>query len=130
MMKRPFRKMINDLNLTQDQQAKLRALHKQMREEGKTVFEQMKKIREKVREELLKDKPSKPALDDYAGQLAGLHKRIIQNRHQHLLKAKAILTPEQFTKFVNHEWRSPGAEGDKRQFQRKGRRGPPSDDAD
>jgi Spy/CpxP family protein refolding chaperone len=130
MMKRPFQKMINDLKLTQNQQAELKAQHKQMREKGKEIFEQMKKVREKVRAELLKDKPSKPALDDYAAQLAGLHKQLIQNRHEHLLQAKAILTPEQFSKLVNHEWRGPEPEGDRRPFQGKGRRGPPPDDMD
>jgi Spy/CpxP family protein refolding chaperone len=130
MMKRPFAKMINDLKLTQDQQAELKAQHKQMREEGKVIFEQMKKIREKVSSELLKDKPSRPALDDYAAQLAGLHKQLIQKRHEHLLKAKAILTPEQFAKLVNHEWKKNGPAGDRRPFKGKGRHGPPPDDMD
>ncbi len=111
MMQRPFQKMINDLKLTPDQQTKLKAQHKQMRKEGKLIFEQMKGIRDKVRSELLKDKPSKAALDDYAAQLAELHKQLIRKRHEHLLEAKAILTPEQFSKLVNHEWQGPGPEG-------------------
>ena len=130
MMKRPFAKMISDLKLTQDQQAELKTQHMQMREKGKVIFDQMKKVREKVRVELLKDKPSKPALDDYAAQLAGLHKQLIQNRHEHLLHAKAILTPEQFSKLVNHEWKKSGPDDDGRPFHGKGRRGPPPDDMD
>jgi Spy/CpxP family protein refolding chaperone len=108
---RPFQKMISDLKLTPDQQAKLQAQHKEMREQGKAVFEQMKKIREKVKTELLKDTPSPTVLDDYAAQLAGLHKQLIQKRHEHLLQAKKILTPEQFSKLVNNEWKRPGTEG-------------------
>jgi len=110
-MQRPFQKMIIDLKLTPDQQAKLKAQHKQMREDGKVIFEQMKGIREKVKSELLKDKSSKSVLDDYATQLAGLQMQLIQKRHEHLLQAKAVLTPEQFTKLVNHEWQGP--EGDR-----------------
>jgi len=112
--------MINDLKLTPDQQAKLQTQHKEMREQGKVIFEQMKKIREKVKTELLKDKPSPAALDDYASQLAGLHKQLIQKRHEHLLQAKKVLTPEQFSKLVNHEWKMPGPEGG-RPFPGKGR---------
>jgi Spy/CpxP family protein refolding chaperone len=108
---RPFQKMITELKLTPDQQAKLQAQHKEMREQGKMIFEQMKKIREKVKTELLKDKPSPAALDDYAAQLAGLHRQLIQKRHEHLLQAKKILTPEQFSKLVNHEWKRQGTEG-------------------
>jgi Spy/CpxP family protein refolding chaperone len=118
---RPFQKMINDLKLTPDQQAKLKAQHKQMREDGKQLFEQMKSIREKVKAELLKDKPSKIALDDYATQLAGLHKQLIQKRHEHLLQAKAILTPEQFAKLVNHEWQGPGGPEGERPYKGMGK---------
>jgi Spy/CpxP family protein refolding chaperone len=130
MTQKPFQKMISELKLTPDQQAKLRAQHKQMREEGKVLFEQMKKVRGKVREELLKDKPSTFVLDDYAAQLAGLQKQLIQKRHEHLLKAKAILTPEQFSKLVSHEGKGFGPEGDRPLFRKKGEHGPPTDDID
>jgi Spy/CpxP family protein refolding chaperone len=128
LRQKPFQRMIDELKLTPDQQAKLRAQHKQMREEGKVIFEQMKKIREKVREELLKDKPSKSALDDYAEQLAGLHKQLIQKRHEHLLQAKALLTSEQFSKLVNHTGEKFCPEGDRTPFPKKGKHGPPMDD--
>jgi Spy/CpxP family protein refolding chaperone len=127
----PFQKMINDLKLTTDQQAKLQAQHKEMREQGKVIFEQMKKIREKVKTELLKDKPSPAALDDYAAQLAGLDKQLIQKRHEHLLQAKKALTPEQFSKLANHEWKRSGPEGC-RPFpgKGKGKHGPEKGDED
>jgi Spy/CpxP family protein refolding chaperone len=130
MTQKHFQGLVNDLKLTPDQQSRLKTQHQQMREEGKAVFKEMKKVREKVRAELLKDKPSKPALDEYATQLAGLHKQLIQKRHEHLLQAKAILTPEQFSKLVNREESRPGPEGDGRQFHGKERHGPPSDDTD
>jgi Spy/CpxP family protein refolding chaperone len=130
MMKRPFRKMVNDLQLTQRQQAELKAQHEQGREKGKEIFGKMKEIREKVRAELLKNKPSKAALDECAAQLAGLHKQLIQNRHDHLLKAKKILTPEQFSKLVSHEWRKAGPSRDRGPARRKGKRGPPPHDRD
>lgn len=110
-MQKPFQKMFKELKLTPDQQTKLKAQHRQMKEEGKAIFEQMKGIRDKVRTELLKDKPSKATLDDYATQLAELHKQLIRKRHEHLLGAKAVLTPEQFSKLVNREYKGPGQMG-------------------
>jgi Spy/CpxP family protein refolding chaperone len=127
LLQKPFQKMIIELNLTQEQQVKLRAQHKQMLEEGKVIFEEMKKVREKVREELLKDKPSKSTLDDYASQLAGLHKQLIQKHHEHLLQTKAILSPEQFSKLLNHEGKGFGQPGDRPFFQKKGKHGPADD---
>ena len=130
MIQKPFQKMISDLKLTPDQQAKLQAQHRQMREEGKLIFAQMKGIRDKEKTELLKDKPSIAALDDYATQLAELHKQLIQKRHEHLLQAKAILTPEQFSKLVNHEPKGPGPEGDWPHKKKGGGHGPETGDMD
>jgi len=124
MMQRPFQKMIKELNLTQDQKTKLKALRMQMKESRQQIFNQMKGVRNKIKEELLKDKPSKTALDGYASQLGELSKQIAQKLADHLLQVKAILTPEQFTKLVNHDWMGqlmkrkgqgrhrPGADGD------------------
>ena len=124
MMQRPFQKMIKELNLTQDQKTKLKALRMQMKESRQQIFNQMKGVRNKIKEELLKDKPSKTVLDGYASQLGELSKQIAQKLADHLLQVKAILTPEQFTKLVNHDWMGqlmkrkgqgkhrPGADGD------------------
>jgi Spy/CpxP family protein refolding chaperone len=121
---RPFLKMIQELNLTQDQKTKLKALRQQMKEPRQQIIEQMKGIRKKIKEELLKDKPLKSALDGYASQLGDLSKQIAQKLADHLLQVKAVLTPEQFAKLVNHDWMGqfmkqrgqgknhPGAEGE------------------
>lgn len=128
---RPFQRMISDLKLTKDQQAKLQAQHREMREQGKLIMEQMKKIRAEVKTELLKDKPSQAVLDDCANRLAGLHKQQIQKRHTQLLQAKAIMTPEQFSKLVNHESKRPGPErGRPFHGKDKGKHGPPPCDMD
>jgi hypothetical protein len=67
----------------------------------------MKAVREKAKAELLKASPSKQVLDDYASQLGDLHKQLVQNLHLQALKAKTILTPEQFSKMVNFQWMGP-----------------------
>jgi Spy/CpxP family protein refolding chaperone len=103
-MEKHHQKMMADLKLTADQQSKIQALHKGFETAGKTLVEQMKGINEKVKTELLKDQPSKQVLDGYAVQLADIQKQLIQKRFDHVLQVKTILTKEQFSKHISHEW--------------------------
>jgi len=97
--------MFGELGLTAEQKEKLNGLHSEMGAARKKNFEAVRTIREKTKEELLKEEPSKSTLDSYAGELGNLHKEISIARHDHLLKVKQILTAEQFSKIVNKEWR-------------------------
>jgi Spy/CpxP family protein refolding chaperone len=110
-MEKHHQKMMADLNLTADQKAKLQALHNGMKETGKALNEQMKGINEKVKVELLKDQPSKQVLDGYATQLADIQKQLIQKHYDHVLQVKTVLTKEQFTKHLSHEWMGPPCAG-------------------
>ena len=96
-------KMMTDLKLNADQKAKIKELHKKHRESMKPFHEKMKATREQLKAELLKPQPSKQALDGFAAKLGDLHKQMAQKRNNHLLQFKAILTPEQFSKLVNHD---------------------------
>jgi|WetSurMetagenome_2_1015567.scaffolds.fasta_scaffold626945_1 Spy/CpxP family protein refolding chaperone len=102
-MEKHHQKMMADLKLTADQETKIQALHKNMMETGKPLFEQMKGINDKVKAEMLKDQPSKQALDGYATQLADIQKQLMQKRYDHVLQVKTILTKEQFSKHMSME---------------------------
>ena len=97
-------KMMADLKLTAEQKEQLKGLHQQHRQDMKPFFEKMKGIRGKVKAELLKPTPSKPALDGYAAELGNLHKQMALKRNEHLLQMKAVLTADQFAKLVNKDW--------------------------
>jgi Spy/CpxP family protein refolding chaperone len=97
-------KMMAELKLTAEQNEQLKGLHQQHRQDMKPFQEKMKGIRDKVKAELLKPAPSKPALDGYAAELGDLHKQMALKRNEHLLQMKAILTAEQFAKLVNKDW--------------------------
>jgi Spy/CpxP family protein refolding chaperone len=85
-------------------------------------FEAVRKVRDKIKDELLKDSPSRKTLYGYAGELGELHKQITKERSNHLLKVKKILNPEQFKKLIEHENRmGKGKFGNR--GHRKGRRG-------
>jgi Spy/CpxP family protein refolding chaperone len=126
-------RMFADLNLTKDQQAKLKALHETLKGSHKQVFDQMKALREKTKAELLKPQPSGKVLDGYATLFGDLQKQLAQKRNGHMLQIKAILTPEQFAKLLSREEKGPGSgpRGDKGNGC-KGGRGPgpggPDDD--
>jgi Spy/CpxP family protein refolding chaperone len=102
-MEKHHQKMMADLKLTADQKTKIQARHKEMEKTGKALFDQMNGISEKVKAELLKDQPSKQALDGYATQLADIQKQLLQKRYDHVLQVKTILTKEQFSKHMSHE---------------------------
>ncbi len=100
-----------ELGITSEQEAKLRELHTEAQKSRKAHMEKVKDLREKTRQELLKDNPSKSTLNDYAKQMGDLHKIMNENRIDHLLKMKAILTPEQFSKIASRGFM--GGEGPK-----------------
>ncbi len=91
------------LELTEDQKAKLKEIHEEMADARKENFEAAKALRAKIKEELLKNEPSKSVLDSYADELGKLHKEMSRARHEQLLKVKKVLTAEQFSKIVNKE---------------------------
>jgi Spy/CpxP family protein refolding chaperone len=103
-MEKHHQKMMADLKLTADQKTKIQALHKDFETSAKALAEQMKGIDEKVKAELLKDQPSKQVLDGYATQLADIQKLLLQKKYDHVLQVKTILTKEQFSKHISHEW--------------------------
>lgn len=96
-------KIWEELNLTKEQKEKLKELHKEMVELRKSHIDSVKNIRASIKEELLKDTPSKSALERYASTLGEFHKSMTIERLEHLLKVKNILTKEQFEKLVSME---------------------------
>jgi Spy/CpxP family protein refolding chaperone len=85
-----------DMNLTTEQQEKLKALHEEMQVTRDKHKDEVMSVRKKISEELLKDAPSTTTLDGYAKELGDLHAKMTRERYDHLLKVKKILTPEQF----------------------------------
>jgi Spy/CpxP family protein refolding chaperone len=95
------------LNLTDDQQAKLKTLRQEMRESRKANFEKMKALLDKSKEELLKPSASKAVLNGYAKEMGELHRALAEQMADHMLKVKTILTKDQFAKLLGNEMRPP-----------------------
>jgi len=88
------------LGLTPEQETKLKELQKQAAPARREQMKKIEELRGKINAELLKEKPSKKVLDDYSTQMGNLHKQMNLLSIDLLLKAKTILTPEQFKKFT------------------------------
>jgi len=95
--------MYEELGLTEEQKAKLKELHQEIKAARAKNFETARNLRMKIRDELLKENPSTSQLDLYAAELGEVHKLIAKQHNDHLLKVKAVLNSEQFAKIVNKE---------------------------
>jgi Spy/CpxP family protein refolding chaperone len=100
-------KMWAELGLSQDQQAKLKGMRKDMKEFREQNFEKMKVLLDKTKEELLKTSPNKSTLFGYAKEMGELHKAMAEHMADHMLFLKSVLTKEQFAKLLSNEFHPP-----------------------
>lgn len=91
------------LNLTVDQQAKVKTLRAEMKDFRKANFEKMKSLLDLSKAELLKAAPNKSVLYGYAKEMGDLHKTMSEHMADHMLKMKSILTKEQFEKLLSRD---------------------------
>jgi Spy/CpxP family protein refolding chaperone len=105
-------KIAQELGLNADQKTKLKALREEMKTVRKDHMEKMKALRDKSRDELLKAAPAQAVLYGYAKEMGDLHTVMAQKEADHLLKVKAVLTPEQFKKLLSKDFRHGPEEGE------------------
>jgi Spy/CpxP family protein refolding chaperone len=123
--------IMKKLNLTEEQKTKLEALRKEYKPLKQKQWKEMKAIRLKSKEELLKDKPDRAVLTQYSKEIAAFHEKMAESMTNHLLKAKTILTKEQFEKLLSKDF----MEGMHKQKMNNGqkncphqKKGPPEDE--
>ena len=117
------RHAFEELNLTDEQHTKIKLLKLDMQKEHVLHFDEVRKIRNKIKEELLKEKPSEAKLNGYAKELGKLHGKLSEKRMAHLLKVKEVLSTEQFENILSKEFRKEmlhnkkhGKRGGKKEF--------------
>lgn len=111
-------RMCAEMGLTEEQNAKLSEMHKEIHAVRTKSFESIRAVRAKISEELKKENPSSTQLDAYAAELGNLHKEMVQHHNNHLLKVKTVLTADQFAKLVSKEEKGFGMH-----FDKKGKKG-------
>jgi Spy/CpxP family protein refolding chaperone len=97
----PARRMWAELNLTADQEAQFKEINSRHAPARRESAQRIEELREKINQEILRDKPSKSMLIQYAGTIGELQKKMSLASVSHLLEVKAVLTPEQFKTFVS-----------------------------
>jgi len=97
----PARKMWEELNLTAEQEAQFREINSRYAPERRAQAQRIEELREKINQEILRDKPSRSVLIQYASQIGETQKKMSLASVDHLLSVKAVLTPEQFKTFVS-----------------------------
>jgi len=113
----PARRMRAELNLTADQEAKFKEINARYAPARRESAQRIEELREKINQEILRDKPSKSMLIQYAGTIGELQKKMSLASVGQLLDVKAVLTPEQFKTFVSM---SPTTTGGRRGSPRRG----------
>jgi Spy/CpxP family protein refolding chaperone len=104
-------RMAKELGLSVQQKAKLKELREEMKGIHKAHMEKMKSLLDKSKEELMKPVPSKDVLYANARQSGELRRVMAEKEADHLLKVKAVLTPEQFGKLLSRDFMLRGCPG-------------------
>ena len=98
------------LNLTSEQQEKLRDNRKKQEEQISRLSNQLKEKRQILQQELKKSSVTKESLAPVITELKSLQAQLIDIRIEGILAVKQLLTPEQFEQFQQimderlHKW--------------------------
>ena len=94
-----FEKIVEELNLTTEQQEALRQQRTGHREKRKALMETFRAKKEVLREELEKEEIDKEKIDSIVSEIKPLLGQQIELRVEDTLAMKEILTAEQYQKF-------------------------------
>jgi hypothetical protein len=92
------------IGLSEEQIAKLEPLRDEMKKVRAETATESEEFRKQIDAELLKKAPNKKAISSMVQKQGDLRKRVSQARADALLKAKAIVSEEQFAKLVENHW--------------------------
>lgn len=95
-----FEKMQKELNLTPEQAQRLKELRNQHREKRKNGWKDIRAKRQKLQEELQKPKLNEARVRQIHNELKALKAQKADQRLERILEVRKILTPEQFSKFM------------------------------
>ena len=111
-----FDRLSEKLDLTEEQQKQMEELRKSNMEEMKQLHEEIRDKKGALQEELQKPVTDEGKIDSIVKELKDLQGKQIENRVDHFISMKEILTPEQFQKFIDLK-----EEGKERWQEKRGR---------
>ena len=95
-----FQSLIDKLDVTDEQKETLTVQREEHWKKMKELREAMNENRQALREELLKDDYSKAAVKKTVSEMKDVQGEMIEQRVDHFLQMKEVLTPEQYRKFT------------------------------
>ncbi len=96
-----IQEIYSQLNLTDDQKKQLEANKQQHRAKMESTRQEMKTYKEALKEELMKPRLDMPKINQIHDQIKSLQNQMEDGKLNSILAVRAILTPEQYLKFVN-----------------------------
>jgi Spy/CpxP family protein refolding chaperone len=92
------------LDLNQEQRIAIEKLELKLELANIDIKAGQMELKAKVKEELLKEEPSRKTIDKYTREIAANREKMHMNRIDHMFEIKKILTPEQWKVFVARHW--------------------------
>lgn len=96
---KPDRRILQQLNLTEEQQKKLEENQLAQRQKMKESIAAMKEAQAKLQEALKDPNTTRATVEPILKEIKNLQAQMIDNRTDGIFAVKQILTPEQFTQF-------------------------------
>ena len=96
-----IQEIYSQLNLTDDQKKQLEADKQQHRAKMESFRQEMKTDKKAIQAELMKPRLDMPKINGIHNQSKALQGQMEDEKLNSILAVRAILTPEQFSKFVN-----------------------------
>ena len=96
-----LQKIFDELGVSDEQRAQLKANKEKNREAMKAVHEQKKSLREELNQELMKPELDMAKVKEIHEKMKALDAQVSDNRLDSILEVRKILTPEQFGKFLS-----------------------------
>ena len=93
------RELYQDLGLTNEQKKLLEENKNKHREQARAIFTQIHQKMDTLRQELEKNELNMQVIYQTNNELKQLETRMLDDRLEHILEVRKILTPEQFKKF-------------------------------
>ena len=110
-------KVLSQLNLSPQQEAQIKELHKGNRQRAKELRQALREKRKALEEELNKPNSDLAKIKALTAELKDMEGRVTEERVNGVLKMKEILTPEQYLAFSNAVKKMHNGDNDKRRRQ-------------
>jgi Spy/CpxP family protein refolding chaperone len=96
-----IREIYSQLNLTDDQKKQLETNKQEHRAKMESARQEIKVDKEALRQDLMESQLDRPKINRIHDQIKSLQSQMEDDKLNSILAIRAILTPEQFLKFVN-----------------------------